>query len=308
MNQFKKMKASRNALFAATLILMATHTVRAGPVYIPNADFGLPVVTDFDTDVATNMISWEASPQQNDGAIGVFLNAPDDGLFIVNCDGPQAAYIFEDPGVALFQDYDAVDSTGAPSHAFSATYEVGKSYQLQAGFIGSSYYYPLTPGATLQMSFYYRDSLGNMETIAYTNIVYDPDLFTGNTNFVDYELDSATVKASDPWAGQHIGIQFLPIFPDDVEGGFWDVGNVQLSEVLTPTLVNPSFINGQFGATLQSDPGLVFQILATTNLSVPVSSWTSVVTLTNVSGMASFVDTPASTCARFYQAQQLPSP
>ena len=110
------------------------------------------------------------------------------------------------------------------------------------------------------------------------------------------------------WAGQHIGIQFLPIFPDDVEGGFWDVGNVQLSEVLTPTLVNPSFINGQFGATLQSDPGLVFQILATTNLCIPLSNWTSVVTVTNISGTTPFIDPSPSYNQRFYQVQQVPPP
>jgi hypothetical protein len=299
------MKKTRVTLFAATLILLGGNMVRAQSIYVPNADFGLPVVTDFDTDVATNMISWEASPQQNYGAIGVFLNAPDDGLFIVNCNGTQAAYIFEEPGLALFQDYDAVDSTGAPSHAFSAMYEVGKSYQLQAGFIGSSYYYPLTPGAVLQMSLYYRDNLGDIQTIACTNIVYDPDLFTGNTNFVDYELDSPPVQASDPWASQHIGIQFL--VPDDAEpGGFWDVGNVQLW--VTPALINPSWSNGQFGATLLSQPGLVFQILAATNLCVPLSNWVSVVTLTNVSGMASFIDSSPSYNQRFYQAQQVPPP
>ncbi len=292
-------------LAAAALILAGNNMVRAQSIYVPNADYGLPVVTDFDTDVATNMISWEASPQQNDGAIGVFFNDPNDGEFIVNCDGNQAAYIFEDPGLALFQDYDAVDSTGAPSHAFNATYEVGKSYQLQAGFIGSSYYYPLTPGAILQMSLYYRDSLGDIETVECTNILYDPNVFTGNTNFVEYELSLAPVQAGDAWAGQHIGIQFL--VPDNAEpGGFWDVGNVQLW--VTPALINPSWSNGQFGATLLSQPGLAFQILATTNLCLPLSNWTSVVTLTNVSGTNSFVD-PATNCnERFYQAQQLPSP
>ena len=290
---------------AAALILLGGKMVRAQSIYVPNADFGLPVVTNFDTDVATNMISWEASPQQNYGAIGVFFNDPNDGEFIVNCDGTQAAYIFEDPGLALFQDYDAVDSTGAPSHAFSATYDVGKSYQLQAGFIASSYYYPLTPGAILQMSLYYRDSLGDIETVACTNIVYDTNVLTGNTNFVDYELNLAPVQASDAWAGQHIGIQFL--VPDDTEpGGFWDVGNVQLW--VTPALINPSWSNGQFGATLLSQPGLAFQILATTNLSVPLSNWTSVVTLTNASGTTSFVDQGPSYNARFYQARQLPSP
>ena len=78
------------------------------------------------------MISWETFPPQADGAIGVFVNnpaytndVPDD--YIYNCDGTQAAFIFNDPGLALFQDYDAVDSTGAASHAFSATFRLASS-------------------------------------------------------------------------------------------------------------------------------------------------------------------------------------
>jgi hypothetical protein len=195
-----------------------------------------------------------------------------------------------------------VDSTGAPSHAFSATYEVGKSYQLQAGFIASADFLDLLPEAILQMSLYYRDDLGDMETLAYTNVAYDTNVFTSDTNFVQYTLNLPTVQAGDAWAGRHIGIQFLPT--GSLTGGFWDVGNVQLWE--TPALINPSWSNGQFGATLLSEPGLVFQILAATNLCVPLSNWTSVVTVTNVSGTTSFVDPGPSYNQRFYQAQQLP--
>jgi hypothetical protein len=312
MKYFNSMKNRHATLFVAALILLGGKVAGAQSIYVPNADFGEPVITNFDTDVATNMISWEASPQQNDGAIGVFFNnpaftndVPDD--YIYNCDGPQAAYIFEDPGLALFQDYDAVDSTGAPSHAFGATYQIGSSYQLQAGFIGSSNFYDLMPGAILQMSLYYRDISNNMVTIAFTNIVYDTNVFTGITNFVEYELNLPPVQASDAWADQHIGIQFLPIVPDGVEpGGFWDLGNVQL--YVTPALINPSWSNGQFGATLLSQSGLVFQILATTNLCVPLSNWTSVITLTNVSGTMSFIDPLPGCNQRFYQAQQVPPP
>jgi hypothetical protein len=306
MNQFKKMKTSCIALFAATLILFGGAGVRAQSIYVPNADFGLPVVTDYDTDVATNMISWEASPEENMGEIGVFSNLPEDGEYILNCDGPQAAYMFDDPTIALFQDYDAVDSTGTPSHTFTATYQIGQSYQLQAGFIGSVDFYGLLPGSIIQMSLYYRDDTGDMQTVASTDVVFDPNVFTSDTNFVQFELSIPAVESSDPWAGRHIGIEFQPQFTSAEQEGFWDIGNVQLWA--TPSLINPSWSNSQFGATLLSDPGLVFQILATTNLSVPVSSWTSVVTLTNVSGTTPFIDPSPSYSARFYQAQQLPPP
>ncbi|HZM03059.1 MAG TPA: hypothetical protein VFC44_08535 [Candidatus Saccharimonadales bacterium] len=278
-------------------------------LYVPNASFELPV-TDF---VATNMVSWETVPplpQETQGAIGVFYNNPlyGAGGYIVNADGNQAAYIFADTGLAMFQDYNSQDSSQtAPSHAFNAKFEVGRSYKLVAGLIGGDQ--GAAPGVILQMSVYYRDGSNNMVTVAFTNIVYTTNLFPSATNFVDCELDVPPVSARNGWAGQNIGIQFLSIVPTNVSaGGDWDVDNVRLSEALAPAWINPAVTNGQFTATLQSDPGLAFQILATTNLSAAVSNWTNVATLTNVSGMISFVDATTNSSRRFYIARQVPHP
>ncbi len=278
-------------------------------IYIPNASFELPVVTYAEVE-ATNMIAWETFPPQSGGAIGVFVNnpaytndVPND--YIYNCDGTQVAYLFNDPGLALFQDYDAVDSTGAQSQAFSATYEVGKSYQLLTGFIGNTNFGEV-PGSSLQMSLYYRDSESNMITVASTNIVYDTNLFTSINNLVNCELVSPTVKATDPWVGQHIGIKFLSTSATNLAGGFWDLDNVRLTGVLTPALANPGVTNGQFEVTLLSEPGVVLQVLATTDLTLPVANWTSVTTLTNTTGSIPFVDSTAGLGQRFYTVQ--PSP
>ena len=304
-SHFNSMKSS-HAVFTATLIFLAGN-VRAQTIYVPNADFGLPY-----TDYATNSIcAWQTLPQPAgyeypypwDETTGVFFNNPDYapyGEYIYNCDGAQAAFLFALPGVGIFQDY-----ASAPAHAFNATFEVGKSYALQAGLIASTGFGE-SPGVSLQMSLYYRDNASNMVTIASTNIVYTTDVFTSVTNFVTFNLNVPAVQAGDAWAGQHAGIEFLSTVSADLEGGYWDLGNVQLLN--TPALINPSWSSGQFGATLLSPPGQVFQILAATNLSVPVSSWTNVVTLTNVSGSISFVDPATNYNARFYQAQQVASP
>lgn len=277
-------------------------------IYVPNADFGQPPVTDFDTDVNTNMVSWETFPPQTYGAIGVFGNLPDDGEYITNCDGSQGAYIFNEGGLAMFQDYTAVDSTGTQSTNFSATYEAGKSYTLSAGIIGNTNFGE-APGSSLQMSLYYLDSSNNMITVAATNIVYDPSVFTSIFGFVNCTLASPTVNATDPWAGRHIGIEFMSTTYDpSLEGGFWDVGNVQLSESLTPALTCPAITNGQFQATLNSEPGLAFQILSAPRITTPSTNWTSLATLTNVSGSTMFVDPAANGTARFYQARQLSPP
>ncbi|MGP8201728.1 MAG: hypothetical protein ACLQU4_19735 [Limisphaerales bacterium] len=307
------MKATCITLFAALTMFGGTG-VRAQSIYVPNADFGLPVVT-YEEIALPEMISWETveTPEQADnGEIGVFVNnpayandVPDDYLY--NCDGTQAAYVLADYGLAIFQDYDSVDSSGGPpSHAFNATYQVGKSYQLQAGIIASTYF-GQEPGVILQMNLYYRDSSSNMVTVASSNVVYATNVFTSITNFVTFELNVPPVQSSDAWAGQHIGIQFLSIVPDGVTNeGYWDLGNVQL--FATPALINPSWSHGQFGATLLSEPGLVFQIVAATNLSVPLSNWAGVVTLTNVSGTIPFLDPTTNHNGRFYQAKQLPAP
>ena len=69
-------------------------------------------------------------------------------------------------------------------------------------------------------------------------------------------------------------------------------------------MTGPQLTNSQFGFTLQSQPGLRFEILATTNLACADSNWTSLGTLTNVTG-TTFLDPATNLNRRFYQARQL---
>jgi len=294
------MKTLKLSLSIATaLLVVGAAMVRAQEITVPNGLFDLPN-TDFAVPYVT---SWETVPSPEYEEVGVFTNNPSYGPseFLVNCVGGQAVFLYSAPGTALYQDYESVDWQGN-SNTFSATYDVGKAYQLITGLTGGAVE-PVTPGVVLQMGLYYRDNLGNMVIIAGTNIVYDPSIFTP-TNFVNCELDIPPVHSSDAWAGQHIGIQFLSLATTNNQGGTWDLNNVQL--FATPSLVNPSWSNGQFSASLKSQPGLAFQILTTTNLSIPLSDWSNVVTVTNVSGTTSFIDPVASNKARFYEAQQVP--
>jgi hypothetical protein len=296
------------------LLLSAPAALRAGniyvPIYVPNASFELPVVP-YENIASTSLISWETVPQPSQGSVGVFVNnpaymndVPDD--YIYNCNGTQAVFLFNYTGTALFQDYDAVDSTSTASHAFAATYQAASYYQLATGFVVSTNFYGASPGSTLQMSLYYRDDSGGMVTVAATNIVYDTTVFTGITNFVFFELDGPVVQAADPWAGRHLGIQFLCTTSTELQGGYWDLGNVRLTEVLTPALVNPCMSNGRLQLTLKSEPGLVFQILASSDLTLPLASWTSLATLTNTTGSIPFVDATPGLAPRFYAAQLVP--
>lgn len=294
---------------AIALLTLAAGALQAGTITLPNGSFELPAST-----YATPFIdSWQQNPQPDLGdpntlQTGVFSNqAPADPLFIDNCDGSQAAFLFAVPGTALFQDYDSTDyANPSPAHAFNATFEVGKSYTLTVGLIGgTNLAYPMQEGTTLELSLYYRDDANAKVTVASTVVTNSSAIFSNATHFVDFQATLPTVQAGDAWAGRHIGVQLLSTVSYELMGGYWDLDNVRLASTAAPALVGPASTNGHFTFTLQSEPGLRFEILASTNLSLALSNWTSLGTLTNESGATPFVDTATGHARRFYRARQL---
>jgi HpiC1 cyclase len=291
-------------VFSLAALAAGVGTGRAAAIAIPNYSFESPPTT-----LATPLVdSWQQTPvpdlnNQNTFQTGVFSNVPPP---IDNCDGGQAAFLFAYPGVALAQDYDSTDyANPTPTHAFDATFEAGKSYTLTVGVIGGGG--GMVNGATLELSLYYRDPLSNVVTVAATNITNSPSLFPSTFHFVDFQVQVPVVTAGDPWAGQHIGVQLLSSITDtNLDGGYWDVDNVRLSSTIAPVLLAPLSTAGQFTFTVLSEPGLQFEILASTNLSLPLSNWTSLGTLTNTSGTAAFLDSATDFDRRFYRARQLP--
>lgn len=280
---------------------------------VPNFSFESQVTPFADPRVD----SWQKPPQPGtfdpnifgawDNLAGVFANAPSTNAdYIDNADGNQLGYLFAYPQVALFQDFNSTDwSNAAPTHAFNATYKPGKSYTLKVG-VTSSREEPLTPGSTLLASLYYRDSSSNMVTVASTTVTYDTNVFANLSHLVYFEVTVPDVKASDPWAGKKIGIQFQSTVAPQLIGGVWDLDNVRLMEVVATALANPVRTNGRFSFTLQSEPGLPFEILAATNLTQRATNWTSIGSLTNVSGATLFTDPATNFSQRFYGAHQLP--
>jgi hypothetical protein len=281
-------------------------------IEVPNFSFESPA-TPF---VDTRIDSWQKPAQPGtfdpntfgpwDNLAGLFLNTPSTNAdHIDNCDGNQLVYLFAYPQVALFQDFNSTDwSNGAPTHAFNARFKAGKSYTLTVGLTSSSNA-ELTPGSTLLLSLYYRDAASNLVTVAATTVAYDPNVFTNLTHLIDFQVTVPAVKASDPWAGRNIGIQFQSTVAPNLIGGVWDLDNVRLTEVVATALNNPVRTNGQFGATLQSEPGLPFEILTATNMTQPATNWVTIATLTNVTGAFSWTDTATNLSQRFYRARQL---
>ena len=280
---------------------------------VPNFSFESPDIGTNSPYAAPVFDSWEESPQpiwynpaEFGGSpwadlFGTFYNLPNftnstgtNNTYIDNCDGVQAAFLFALPQVAIFQDLDA-------------TFSVGKTYTLTVGLIGGGG--GMTNGSTFQLGLYYLDASSNMDIVAATTVTNTIANFPTETHFVDFQVQVPGVRATDPWAGQNIGIQLLatPDFDNPASwGGFWDLDNVRLSETTALNLVSPALTNGQLQLTAQSEPGAVIQILATTDLTLPVTNWTSLATFTNTTGSLPFVDTSAALGQRFYIAR--PSP
>ena len=149
-----------------------------------------------------------------------------------------------------------------------------------------------------------------MDTVAETTVTNSEAYFPTDTEFVDFQVQVPPVKATDPWAGQNIGIQLVAT-PDlenpELMGRL--LGCRQRATGRNDrrlSLANPALAKGQLQLTVQSEPGEVFQILSTTNFSLPLSTWTSLATLTNITGSLPFVDPSPSTGQRFYTAEKLP--
>ena len=114
-------------------------------------------------------------------------------------------------------------------------------------------------------------------------------------------------ERADAWAGQHIGISLLSTSRTNLNAeGYWDLDNVRLTSTLAPTLLNPARTNNQFQFTLQSEPGMILEILAATNAALPALNWSSLGIVTNTTGTIPFIDTAANFDQRFYRARQLP--
>ena len=304
--------------FITLIVMLATFDVgrsllHAGTIQVPNGSFESPTTTY----VRINVDSWQKTPKPDwyveDGSflwsqlVGIFKNQQD-STFIDNCDGTQAIWLFAVPEAGFFQDYESVEGTNTvPSHDFDATFQVGKAYRMTVGLlVGRNAGTPMLEGVTLDMSLYYRDALSNRVSVATTVVTNLYSVFTNGNHFLDREVNLPVVKPDDPWAGKHIGIQFISTVISNMQGGYWDLDNVRLVEITPAELTANAWTNNQFHLTLTGETNAVFEILASTNATLSVTNWTALATVTNTTGTVPFVDTSGMFEQRWYQARQLP--
>jgi hypothetical protein len=235
---WKQSEASAGKRFIAVVVavITATGAIPSGAqsIAVPNFSFESPP-TPF---VNISLGSWQKNSEPAfygpafggygipwNGTAGVFLDVNP----YQNHDGMQAGYMLAVPQVALFQDYNS-----SPTHEFDATFDVGKAYQLTIGVFGKS---SLAQGSMLELSLYYRDGFENKVSVGSTVVTYSAESFptASPLNFIDFSVNIPTVQATDPWAGQHIGIQLESAIPIEATSfGNWDFDNVRLSVVPEP--------------------------------------------------------------------------
>jgi len=304
----------RNILFTLCFLSLCPGTF-AGSITVPNSSFETPSAPNVSPYAGPDMDSWQKTAQPYwynptngpwDQVMGEFFNLPYPGYFIDNVDGYQASFLFALPGAGIFQDYDSIGGTNTvPTHDFNAIYQPGKTYSMTAGFIGEGG--GMLEGVTEDMVLYFRDGSNNMVPIATYSVTNSTNTFPNRTHLVDFTVATPVVKATDPWAGKHIGIEIVSSVSFAQIGGYWDVDNVRLVETTIPQISSPSHNkNGQFSFNLLSEPGLSFQLLTTTNVSTALTNWSTLATVTNTTGVLPVTDTVnTNSSIRFYTAKQL---
>jgi hypothetical protein len=218
-------------LAAVFMVLPARGQV---PITVPNYSFELPSTTF----VSVNITSWQKLPQPANWTpagngytwadlAGAFANdVPTASDYITNMDGNQAAWIYNDQGVGLYQ-------------TLTNTYQVGTSYTMTVGIVGQGGGMP--DGSIIQLVFYYLDGHGNMVPIATTTATENATNFPNHTMEYDYTVSMPAVQATDAWANQPIGLEIVsPAGNSSLLGGYWDVDNVRLNS-FPPAVPTPGW-------------------------------------------------------------------
>ena len=70
-------------------------------------------------------------------------------------------------------------------------------------------------------------------------------------------------------------------------------------------LVDAELLDGEIRFTLEGEPGLQFDLLASADPGVPIEEWARLTTLTNVTGRVTYSEPATNPGGRFYRARQL---
>lgn len=207
--------SAKNLLVVATVALVAVvamNTVSpAIAEYVPGYSFEAPDVSE-PPFFAESVSDWNI-----EGRAGVVLNGAYNTLS--NVDGTQMGFI--DEGA----------NSGTLYQTLSASYEVGKSYTLMAGWAKTSYA-PGNAEDTVRTNLFYYDAGYHL-----INGRTDYQTALSQTALTDFSVAIGAVQASDPWAGKPITISFSAVRGNVGKGsvqGTYNIDNVRLNAVPEP--------------------------------------------------------------------------
>jgi len=239
---FSLLRVSPFAVLAGAFLpglICATSGHAQVSITVPNNSFESQLATP-QTHTTNSIDNWQQTAEPN-GFVSPtgFQWNQESGIFeniagtshIDNADGNQSAYLFNYPGVGIFQDNNSTDWQNLPpTHAFNAKFQVGQSYTLTLGVIGGGG--NMQPGDELDLILYYRDAGNNMVTVADTPIIFSTAAFPTTTHLFDYQVTVPSVQSTDAWAGENIGIELVSV--SGFGFGYWDVDNARLTQTPAP--------------------------------------------------------------------------
>ena len=219
------------------MVAWAVVPVRSASIPIENGSFEGPWVDPNGFPAVPFVDQWIEVDLDIEGSTntGVFANTPAESPdHVVNADGNQLAFLGSEQGNALEQD-------------LTATYRVGCDYRMTVG-VGISGRFPPwaeAPVDTIELVLYYRDDANSVDIVRQTVEA------TGRTmtHLDDLSVCLPTVQPGDAWAGKSIGVA---IRAAGAPGGFWDLDNVRLMELLP---VSVPFENASFEAPVVDPNG-----------------------------------------------------
>jgi hypothetical protein len=190
---------------------------RSALIAIENASFEAPVVDPQGFPAVPYVDAWteidlDLSASTNTGVFANTAQGSED--HVDNADGSQLAFLGSGRGNALQQD-------------LAAKYTAGRDYRLTVA-VGVSMRFPpavQAPVDTLELALYYRDDANCVDIMRET--IGAQGLST--TQLRDFSVRLPTVQPDDAWADKAIGVA---IRAAGAAGGFWDLDNVRLVELL----------------------------------------------------------------------------
>jgi hypothetical protein len=283
------------------LVGTAWFPLGAAVVRVENSSFESPETKSMDTRIngwdksekpswypATAEIEWDA-------LTGLFRNADfGSSEYIENCDGNQAMWLYAVPEVALFQDLDKQ----------TARFQAGHGYELSIGLIGLGG--GMLEGVPLELSLYYRDFEQSRVTVLQTTVTNSKSLFEDRNHLVEFKLSLPSIESGAACANRPIGIGLRSTVTADLQGGFWVVDRVRLTD--TTTTISGAFnADRHFELTIESAPGLEFEVSSTPDPVGKSAVWTSLGTFKNPTGRVQVVDPDPMSKRRFYRLDSVPA-